>query len=119
MKLPSASTVIVPPSAVGAFVTGSTTRLACGVSGSVSLASSEPVVSLPASDAGRVVPTNRPVLPIASNESSTAVGASDTPSIVIVTVAVDCAPEPSAIVYVNESLAAWPVDRPWNADSGS
>ena len=34
------------------------------------------------------------------------------------TVAVSCAPAPSCIVYVNESDAVWPVDRPWNAASG-
>ena len=76
------------------------------------------MVSLPAWVAGRVVPTNRPVLPIALNVSATATGASDTPLMVRFTVAVDCAPAASAIVYVNESFAVWPVDRPWNADSG-
>ena len=64
------------------------------------------------------MPTNRPVLPIASNESATAVGASEMPLIVRFTVAVSCAPAPSCIVYVNESDAVWPVDRPWNAASG-
>ena len=79
---------MVPPSVVGALVTGSTSRLACGVSGSVSLDSTEPVISLPAWLAGRVVPTKRPVLPIASKLSATAVGASEMPLIVRVTVAV-------------------------------
>ena len=92
VKLPSDSIVIVPPSVVGAFVTGSATRLACGVSGSVSLESTEPVISLPACDAGRVVPTNRPVLPIASNESATAVGASATAVTAIARVAAGPAP---------------------------
>src|SRR5205085_9555628 len=91
----------------------------CGVSGSVSLDSTEPVtMTLPACEDSFVVPTNRSVLPIASNESATAVGASETPLIVRLTVAVSCAPAPSCIVYVNESDAVWPVDSPWNADSG-
>ena len=68
------------------------------MSGSVSLLRTEPVISLPACVPGRVVPTNRPVLPIASNESATAVGASEMPLIVMLTVAVSCAPAPSSIV---------------------
>jgi len=118
VKLPSLSIVIVPPCVVGAFVTGSATRLACGVSGSVSFVRTEPVISLPASPAGLVVPTNRLVLPIASNESATAVGASETPLTVRLTVAVDCALAASRIVYWNESVSDSPVDNAWNAAGG-
>jgi hypothetical protein len=98
VKLPSASIVIVPPSVVGASVTGTAASPACGVSGSVSLVSSDPVISLAGSAAGRAVPTYRLVLPIASNVSATATGASETPVIVIVTVAVEVAPAASRIV---------------------
>ena len=110
--------VIVPPSVVGASVTGSATRLASGVSGSVSLARTEPVISLPACVAGRVVPTKRPVLPIASKQSATAAGASEIPLIVRVTVAVSCAFAASRIVYVNESLADCPSTNPGTRSTG-
>src|SRR3954469_13614465 len=110
--------VMVPPRAVGALVTGSTTKLACGGSGSVSLARPEPVICLPARVAGRDVPTKRPVLPIASNESATAVGASEMPLTVLFTVAGSWAQGRSCIAYVTESNGVWPVDSPWNAASG-
>ena len=110
--------VTVPPRAVGALVTGSATRLALGESGSVSLARTEPVITLPASVAGFVVPTNRPVLPMASKLSATAVGASETPLTVRLTVAMDWAPAPSAIVYWNESVSDCPVERAWKAAGG-
>ena len=97
VKVPSAPRVMRPPRTVAAPVTGSTARSAWGLSGSASLSSTEPLATRPAWPAGRLRPENSAVPPTTAALSAWATGASDTPVMVTVTVAVACTPAPSAM----------------------